>query len=56
MNLLIYMIRINILINTVMQHLIKLYKETKNLNSDLTQYEFDTNFLNKKRSYLASLV
>ena len=42
-------------INTVMQHLIKLFKETKKLNSDLTQYEFSTDFLNKKKSYFASL-
>ena len=38
-----------------MQHLIKLYEETKKLNSDLTQYEFSTDFLHKKQSYFASL-
>ena len=38
-----------------MQHLIKLYAETKKLNSDLTHYEFSTDFLNQKRSYFAFL-
>jgi|TARA_B100001964_G_C14015357_1_gene501295 hypothetical protein len=38
-----------------MQHFIKLYEETKKLNSNLTQYEFSTEFLHKKRSYFVSL-
>tara|TARA_B100001057_G_scaffold484615_1_gene562942 strand:- start:341 stop:631 length:291 start_codon:yes stop_codon:yes gene_type:complete len=38
-----------------MECLIKLYKETKKLKSGLTQYEFSTDFLNKKKSYFASL-
>ena len=38
-----------------MEHLVKIYKETKKLNSDLTQCEFSTDFLNKKKSYFASL-
>ena len=31
-----------------MKHLVKIYEETKKLNNDLTQYEFSTDFLNKK--------
>ena len=38
-----------------MKHLVKIYEETKKLKSDLTQYEFSTDFLNKKKSYFASL-
>ena len=38
-----------------MKYLIKLFEETKKLNSNLTQYEFSTDFLNKKKSYFASL-
>ena len=38
-----------------MKHLVKIFEETKRLNSNLTQYEFSTGFLNKKKSYFASL-
>ena len=38
-----------------MKYLVKIYEETKKLNSDLAQYEFSTDFLNKKKSYFASL-
>ena len=38
-----------------MKHLITLFKETKKLNSDLTRYEFSTDFLNKKKSCFSSL-
>ena len=38
-----------------MKHLLRIYEDTKKLNSDLTQYEFSTEFLNKKKSYFASL-
>ena len=33
-----------------MKHLVKIYEETKKLNIDLTQYEFSTDFLNKKQN------
>lgn len=33
----------------------RIYEETKKLNSDLTQYEFSTNFLKKNKSYFTSL-
>jgi len=45
------MIQINISINIAMKHLVKIYEETKKLNSDLTQYEFSADFLHKKRSH-----
>ena len=32
-----------------------MYEETKKFNSDLTQHGFSTDFLNKKKSYFASL-
>ena len=38
-----------------MQYLLKLYEATKKIKNDLTQYQFSTDFLNKKRSYFASL-
>ena len=38
-----------------MQHFIKMYEEIKKINGDVTQYEFSSNFLHKKRSYFASL-
>lgn len=38
-----------------MKHLLKIYEETKKLKCNLTQYEFSTVFLNKKKSYFASL-
>ena len=34
-----------------MQHLIKLYEHTKRLKSDLTQYEFSTDFLKKTKLF-----
>ena len=30
-----------------MKYLVKIYEETKKLNSDLTQYEFSTDFLKR---------
>ena len=42
--------------NRVMKHLIKLCESIKGLKNDLTQYEFSTDFLNKKRSCFTSLV
>ena len=35
-------------INIVMKHLVKIYEETKKLNSDLTQYVFSTDFFKQK--------